>query len=116
MLATRFVIRQNQGHACRKNDRVVDLIENRGNDHQRLREREGNDTKEAPDHATTLRALIKELDRPEVAYTPAIRDTLLTATYNLLNYAHLHGYFLRVTGQPFGGGPRMSGDELMPAE
>lgn len=115
MLATRFVIRQNQGHACRKNDREVELIENRGDDHQRLREREGGDTKEAPDHATTLRALIKELDRPEVAYTPAIRDTLLTATYNLLNHAHLHGYFLRVTGQPFEEWAAHVGDELMPA-
>lgn len=116
MLDTRFTIRENQGHACRKNDRVVELIENRGDDHQRLREREGEREKEAPDFASTLRMMVKEIDRPEVAYTPAIRSIMLNGIYDLLNHAHLHGYFQRVTGMPFEEWAAHVGDELIPAD
>lgn len=115
LLASRFVIRENQGHACRKNDRVVQLIEDRGHDHERLREREGAGDKESVDFASTLRAMVKELERPEVAYTPTIRDTMLTATYDLLNHAHLHGYFLRTMGQTFEEWAAHVGDDLLQA-
>lgn len=116
MMATRFIIRRNEGHACRKNDTIVDLLDDRGQDHQRLRERTGDAEKEAVEFASTLRMLVKELDRPECAYTPAMRSTLLTTIYDVLNHGHLHGYFLRTMGTTFEEWAAHVGDDMMLAD
>lgn len=116
MVATRFVIRANQGHACRKNDTIVPLLDIPDTDHYRLRERQGETDQVSVDHAATLRTCIKELQRPEVAYSTQWRDLWLRTTAEVLDRGRLHGYFERVMGMGFDEWACTIGDSLIPSD
>lgn len=116
MVATRFVIRENQGHQCRKNDPAVTLIDIPDAPHHRLREWVGDRETARVDHATTLRLCIHELERPEVAYSKPWRDLWLQTTSQVLNQGNLHGYFERVTGMGFDEWATTIGDPYIPAQ
>ena len=112
MVATRFQLRKNEGHVCRKNDTLILLLDIPTTDHYRLREREGEGEKEGVDHASTLRMCIKELQRPETAYSDQWRALWLNTTYEVLNRGKLHGYFLRAMGMTFEEWATTIGDPL----
>lgn len=113
MVATRFVTRKNEGHLCRKNDTFIALLDDPTEDHYRLRERQGDGDQPHTDFAATLRTCVKELERPEVAFSPQWRDMWLRTTAEVLDKGHLHGYFLRTFGQTFEEYACTIGDELL---
>ena len=113
MVKTRYTIRANQGHACRKNDAIVPFLDIPAQDTARLRERVGDGDQAHVDHAATLRACIRELERPEVAYSPQWRDLWLRTTAEVLDRGNLHGYFERVTGTTFDEWACTLGDPLL---
>lgn len=116
MVATRFIIRKNEGHICRKNDTIVPFLDIPDVDHYRLRERVGDSEQVSVDHASTLRACIKELQRPEIAFSPAWRQMWLNTTYQVLNQGKLHRYFLHTMGVTFEEWAATIGDELSGAD
>lgn len=116
MVATRFTIRKNEGHACRKNDTIVPFLDIPNEDHYRLRERVGETEQVSVDHASTLRACIKELQRPEIAFSPAWRQMWLDTTYRVLNQGKLHRYFYHTMGTTFEEWAATIGDELLGAD
>lgn len=99
MLRSRFTIRANEGHACRKNDRELQLLPVPQGDTYRLRERIGETEQITRDHAATLRACIKELEREENAFSATHRAIWLDTTNRVIEAAHLHDYFLRTFGK-----------------
>lgn len=113
MVATRFTIRRNEGHQCRKNDTIVPLLDIPDVDHYRLRERVADSEQHTTEHAATLRACVKELERPEVAYSAQWRDLWLRTTAEVIERGHLEGYFLRTFGEPFEEWACRIGDPLM---
>ena len=100
-IATRFVLRKNEGHLCRKNDTVVPLLDIPDGEHYRTKERVGDNRRESVDHAATLRACIQQLERPEVAYSEGWRNLWLNTTFEVLQRGHLHPYFQRTFGITF---------------
>ena len=100
MLTSRFTIRANEGHACRKNDTQLYLLTPPERT-SRVRRREAQGSQLHADYATTLRAAVKELERPEVAANAAIRNAWLNAARTTINLGHLEGYFLRSMGRSF---------------
>lgn len=100
MLTSRFTIRANEGHACRKNDRQLHLL-TPPNHTSRVRRRDAQGTQPHTDYAVTLRAAIKELERPEVAANPSMRNVWLDAARSTVTLGHLEGYFLRSMGRSF---------------
>ena len=50
-------------------------------------------------YAPTLRALLQQLERPEVAANPAIHAPLLATLEHVVTTAGLRGYFAAVTSQ-----------------
>lgn len=99
LLATRFVIRKNEGHQYKKYDTRLPFLREPVNDHYRLRRLDPKGEQQHTDHATTLRNLMKELDRPETQCNETICATLLAATERVIRAANLQGYFLRSTGK-----------------
>lgn len=100
MVATRFIIRANQGHKCRKNDEVIDFLPIPPDpDRSRIKAHEGTQDKTSIEHITTLRCLVKELERVEVQHAMPICLPILDATERIIKVAHLAGYFTKVTGQ-----------------
>lgn len=112
-VATRFILRKNEGHQCRKNDTIVPLLDIPDTPHYRTRELVGEDRQASPDHAATLRACIKQLERPEVAYSQPMRELWLETTAQVIDRAHLHGYFQRVMGTTFEEYAATVGDPLL---
>lgn len=100
MLRTRFTIRANEGHACRKNDTPLHLLSIPERT-SRIRKRIGDGDPLHTEYAATLRAVIKELERPEVYANPAMRDVWLSTARSTVSLGHLDGYFLRAFGRSF---------------
>lgn len=98
MVATRFTIRANEGHTDRSNDTSIDLLTIPDTDHYRTRQRIGGGEVRHVDYAATLRACVKELDRPEIAYNPAMRSTWLRTTGEVIEQGRLQQYFFRTFG------------------
>lgn len=100
MIRSRFTIRANEGHSCRKNDTQLHLlpIPERTS---RIRKRIGTSDPMHAEYAATLRAAVKELERPEVAANPAMRDVWLSTARSTVSLGHLEGYFLRAFGRSF---------------
>lgn len=98
MVATRFTIRANEGHADRSNDTPVPLLNVPDGEAVRMRKRIGGESVRHVEYAATLRACIKELERPEVAYNTAMRATWIRTTEEVLAQGHLHEYFYRTFG------------------
>lgn len=101
MVATRFVIRANQGHKCRKWDEVVPFLERPSADSYRLRRREGGGEVLCADQAVTLRAAMTQLERPEVQASPRMFSIWLNTADAVIEAGRLQGYFLRTYGKPW---------------
>lgn len=99
LLATRFVIRKNEGHQYKKYDTILPFLKEPDREHYRLRRLDPKGEQQHTDHAATLRNLMKELDRPETQCNQTICATLLAATDRVIQAANLQGYFLRATGK-----------------
>lgn len=96
---TRFIIRANQGHKNRGKDQVQPFLPNPTNIHQRLRDVEPRGTSYHTDHAVTLRAALKELERDEVkVFKPMATAWLQVAEQTILT-AKLQQYFFNTYGQ-----------------
>lgn len=98
-IATRFTIRANEGHACKKNDRELTLIDIPNTDHYRTRERVGEGDERHTDHAATLRMCIRELEREENRYSAPNREIWLNTIEQVLRTNNLHPYFYRTMGK-----------------
>lgn len=98
MVETRFTIRRNEGHQDRSNDTIIELITIPDTDHYRTRQRIGSGEVRHVDYAATLRACIKELERPEVAFNPSMRDLWLRTTNETIELGRLQQYFFRTFG------------------
>lgn len=103
MVDTRFVIRANQGHKCRKWDEIIDFLVRPADlgGAYRLRQRVGDGISMHTDHAATLRAAIQQLERPEVICYPVMRDIWLNTAESVVCAGRLDAYFLNTYGKTF---------------
>lgn len=103
MVETRFVIRANQGHRCRKWDEVVPFLVRPADmgSAYRLRQRIGDGVSMHTDHAATLRAAMQQLEKLEVLCFPTMRDIWLTTAEEVIRAGRLDGYFLNTYGKTF---------------
>lgn len=101
LCATRWVVRKNEGHKYKKYDTILPFLAIPDTPHVRLRAVPPVNEVHHTDHAVTLRALMKELDRDEVRCNKLIRDNLLHSTMSVIAAANLDGYFYRCTGKNF---------------
>lgn len=101
LVATRFVVRKNEGHTHKRYDTILPFLDIPDTAHYRLRKADPKQEQKHTDHAATLRNLMKELDRPEVQCNKPIAASLLGSVQTLLDTAKLHGYFYRAIGKNF---------------
>lgn len=98
---TRFIVRANQGHKCKKWDEVIDLFVWDNPEAYRVRQRLVGREQMHTDHAVTMRTALQQLDRPEVRYNSEMADIWLSALEETIREANLWGYFLRNMGITF---------------
>lgn len=96
--STRFTIRKNEGHKCRKNDTPVPFLAVPDANHYRTRQRIGDGEVQHVGLATTLRTLVKELEREECRYNPTMRQQLMATINTTIETGRLEGYFFRTFG------------------
>lgn len=101
LMATRFVIRKNEGHDNKRYDKILPLLNIPTDDHYRLRKTDPKNEQHHTEHAATLRNLMKQLERPETKCNERIAMGLLYSTQEVVKAANLDGYFLRATGETF---------------
>lgn len=101
LYSTRFVIRSNDGHKCSTNDKQLNLLEPPDKPVHRIRERVSGKCRESVELAASLRACIKELDKPEISLSPIMRETWLRTANDVIKTGNLEGYFLRAFGRTF---------------
>lgn len=101
LVATRFVIRKNEGHQNKRYDRIQPFLIMPDRQPYRLRKVEPKGTQPHTDFAATLRNLLKELDRPEIQCNGTLSRTLLATTRTVIDNAKLGNYFIRATGKDF---------------
>lgn len=95
--ASRFTIRANEGHQCRKNDKLLPLLEIPDTT-SRVRKRTGTGEQLHAEYAATLRSAIREIERPEVAANPAMMDAWIGVAASTIAHGNLGGYFYRSFG------------------
>lgn len=101
LVRSRFRVRANEGHRCGSNDTLLDLLPlDSDSDLERLRQHVSDQPQPHVDYGATMRAAIRELERPEIAYNAAMRGAWLECLYATLEAGHLHGYFERTMGEP----------------
>lgn len=98
---SRFTLRRNEGHQCKKNDTIVEFLEVPEQDMERVREKEGAKRDRHVALSSTIRNLVKELDKCEVAANEVARQSLLETLYTIINVGHLEGYFAAMVGKRF---------------
>lgn len=96
---TRFVIRANQGHKCRKWDERVPLLVFDNPEVYRLREREYESTREYHEYVAQLRAAMKQLDDVCVKGYDRMREVWVQAAEATLDAGRLRPYFYRTYGK-----------------
>lgn len=98
---TRMKMRLNQGHTNKRYDEVVEFLRTPDNTPDRIRKAEPGEERTRVTYASTLRALVKELDRPEIMATPAIHQPILDTLGHIVKISGLGGYFSAMMGQGF---------------
>lgn len=101
LVAHRFTIRKNEGHQNKRYDHIVNFLQIPDVAHYRLRKADPEEEQRHTDHASTLRNLIKELEKPETQCNETIVAHLLNTTRAVIGTARLDGYFLRAMGLNF---------------
>ena len=99
--AYRFVIRANQGHKNRGHDEVLPFLSVQNGDHYRLKKCEPRNEVFHTDHAVTLRACMKELERDEVKVYQDMAEIWLSTAQEVITLANLEQFFLNCWGVPF---------------
>lgn len=98
---TRMKMRLNQGHANKRYDEVVEFLRTPDTIPERIRKAEPGEERTRVTYASTLRALVKELDRPEIMATPAIHLPILDTLGHIVHISGLGGYFAAMMGQGY---------------
>lgn len=98
---TRMKMRLNQGHTNKRYDEVVEFLRTPDTTPDRIRKAEPGEERTRVTYASTLRALVKELDRPEIHSTPAIHQPILDTLGHIVKISGLGGYFSAMMGQGF---------------
>lgn len=101
LIATRFVIRKNEGHPNKRYDHILDFLDIPDMEHYRLRRLDPTSEQHHTDHAATLRNIIKQLERDETRCNERIAMSLLSSAESIVDAANLQGYFLRASGETF---------------
>lgn len=99
---TRFVIRLNQGHRDKSNDRRVHLLADFGLT-ERLRQwiNPAPQSLEVVEYASCLRSAMVQLEKPEVQVNPQMRELWYHTASECVRLGHLEGYFLNLYGCTF---------------
>jgi len=96
---TRLKIRLNQGHENKRYDKEVPLLDVPEGDIFRIQKAVPASEQQHVAFAATLRALVAQLEKPEVEAAPAIHTPLLSVLEHVVTTAGLRGYFAAVTGR-----------------
>lgn len=99
LVSHRFTIRKNEGHTNKRYDHELIFLDIPDLDHYRLRKVDPRDMQHHTDHAATIRAIMRELERPETQCNRTITLSLLGTLESVVYAAHLEGYFHRAIGQ-----------------
>lgn len=97
----RFVIRANQGHKNRGHDEVLQFLTTPDTSHYRLRKADPIGEVYHTDHAVTLRACIKELERDEVKAFTDMAEIWLSTAQDVITLANLEKFFFNTYGKSF---------------
>lgn len=101
LYATRMKMRLNQGHENKRYDREVDFLRHPDTEPERVKRAAPSEERTRVTYASTIRALVKELDKPEIQATPAIHTPLLDTLGSIIHTSGLGGYFSAMIGQTF---------------
>lgn len=96
---TRFVIRANQGHKDKTNDRRVYLLGDWGRK-PRMSHRPPLESREVVEYISGLRAAMKQRTLPEVIANPVMFDVWTRTAIECVKVGHLQKYFNDVYGVP----------------
>lgn len=99
--AYRFIVRANQGHKNRGRDEVLEFLTIPGANHYRLRKVEPRTEMYHTDHAVTLRACMKELEREEVKAFSDLAEVFLSTAQEVITLANLEQFFYNTYGVTF---------------
>lgn len=100
LVSTRFVIRANEGHQNKRYDTILPFLNIPTNEHSRISKAPAHESRNRTDHVATIRALVKELDRPEVKAAPAVAIPLLDTLAQIVKTTRLDAYLAAVIGKP----------------
>lgn len=100
LVATRFVIRANEGHENKRYDKILPFLHIPTDDHSRVHKAAPEDARKHTDHVATIRALVKELDRPEVQANARVALPLIDTLAQIVKATHLEAYLSAVVGKP----------------
>lgn len=98
---TRMKMRRNEGHTNKRYDPVVEFLITPGTEPERVRKAVPATERTRITYASTIRALVKELDRPEIQTTPAIHTPILETLGHIVKISGLGGYFSAMIGQGY---------------
>ncbi len=101
LVQSRFVIRKNEGHTNKRYDKIIPFLEIPADGLERLRKMPPTGERHIHELAGTIRALVKELDKPEVQASRATALPLLATLGTIIDASKLNGYFARVMDKPF---------------
>lgn len=101
LYATRMKIRLNEGHTNKRYDHEVVFLDiPDGHETSRISRADAGTERTRVTFASTIRTLVKELDRPEIAASPYVHEPLLVALEQTVRRSQLGGYFSAMTGKP----------------
>lgn len=101
LYSTRFVIRANEGHENKRYDKILPFLDIRGGDSQRIHKAPATEARTATDHVATIRALVRELERPETKASRAVAMPLLDALAAIASNTKLTAYLTACIDMPF---------------
>lgn len=99
LYSTRMKMRLNEGHENKRYDHEVEFLQVPEQTTSRIQRAIPSEEKSRVTFAATIRALVKELDRPEVRISAPIHQPLLSSLDTIVRAAQLDGYFSKVTGK-----------------
>lgn len=100
MYMNRFIVRRNEGHKDRSNDRRVHLLADLGQCDRLTQWKNPNPKNtEVVEYASCLNAAMAQLQKPEVAINPQMFDVWKHTAVQCVRLGRLESYFLNAYGQ-----------------
>ena len=93
LTAYRFLVRANEGHKNRGHDTIMPFLDIPATDHYRLRPADPKGDRPHDDHAVSVRAAMKELERPEVKCYRRMSDAWLQVLTDTVEAGRLQQFF-----------------------